>query len=186
MVKQSAAKALEDDLDGKGDLQADPPADPLPDPEPERASEAPAPVLTQTTKPTRKPQAKPFVFNEQNWHLTVNDKHGAFECDLMGMNPHVQMRLAATGLAFLLRGRANKQKLLEGIMGGQFGGKRRQNYPATVIAYAAVHGVTIESAYAEWQQLDNAGKMIVRQSPRIRIALAQLAAERESQQGADA
>jgi hypothetical protein len=184
MAKQSPAKAADDLIADLSDTAV--PELVAEREELERASEVNEP---QAEVPAQAPvarQGKPFVFDEQNWRLTVNDKHGVFECDLMGMNPHVQMRLAATGLASLLRGRANKQKLLEGIMGGKFGGKRRQNYPATVIAYATMVGITVEESYSQWQQLSNEGKMAIRQMPRIRIVLAEMAAAKEAHEGVDA
>jgi hypothetical protein len=184
MAKQSPAKAADDLIADLSDTAV--PELVAEREELERAAEVNEPQAEVPVEAPVARQGKPFVFDEQNWRLTVNDKHGVFECDLMGMNPHVQMRLAATGLASLLRGRANKQKLLEGIMGGKFGGKRRQNYPATVIAYATMMGITVEESYSQWQQLNNEEKMVIRQMPRIRIVLAEMAAAKEAHEGVDA
>lgn len=187
MAKQSAAKAADDlvnDLDGKSAVTADE-LETTHD-NPERATEVNEPQPEVPAAATKKPQGKPYVFNETTGVLTVNDRHGSFECSLMGVSPQIHWKLAAVGLASLLRGKADKEAVVKKIMAGQIGGKQKVRYPATVIAYAAVYGVSIEAAFTEWKQLDNVGKMTVRQSPRIRIALAQMAAERESHRGVDA
>ncbi len=154
--------------------------------EPVRVTEVNEPQTQTPAEATRKPQGKPYTFDDRTGTLTVNDKHGSFECSLMGVSPAIHWKLAAVGLASLLRGKADKEAVIKKVMEGQLGGKQKVKYPATVIAYAAVYGVTIEAAFAEWKQLDNAGKMVVRQTPRIRIALAQLAADKEAHHGVDA
>jgi hypothetical protein len=120
-------------------------------------------------------KAKPVVFDDVSGVLTVTDQHGTFETSLMGINPRVEWQLAAIGLASLLKGRIDKDKVIENIKAGQFGGKRRQKYPATVIAYANYQNITVEEAWTQWQSLSVPERMQVRSMPKVRLELAKLA-----------
>jgi hypothetical protein len=193
MARSQAAVELEDELDGIKNLAAatveaaptidslkraaeEPtPADPLPD--------AADPITNEDlTKATVRAKAKPFVFDDVSGVLTVNDAHGSFETSLMGINPRVEWQLAAIGLASLLKGRIDKDKVIENIKAGQFGGKRRQKYPATVIAYANYQNITVDESWAQWQALSVAERMTIRSMPKVRLELAKLADAAESKE----
>jgi hypothetical protein len=182
MAKQSAAKnAGAEDL--INDLDAgDPPA------EPELATEV-AELAPETggelveklaTKATMKAKAKPVAFDSASGVLTINDQHGSFETSLMGINPRIEWQLAAIGLASLLKGRIDKDKVIENIRAGQFGGKRKRKYPATVIAYANYQNITVEEAWAQWQAHSVPDRMLIRSMPKVRLELAKLADQAET------
>jgi hypothetical protein len=124
-------------------------------------------------------KVKPFVFDPVSGVFTINDKHGTFQGTLMGIDARTSWVLTAHGLHALLRGRMDKEKALENIKAGQFGGKKRKRYPATVLAWARVEGITIDQAYINWQQLSNEDRMIVRSMPKVRVQLGLLAEEQE-------
>jgi hypothetical protein len=132
------------------------------------------------TKPTVRAKKKPFVFDDVSGVLTVNDAHGSFETSLMGINPRVEWQLAAIGLASLLKGRIDKDKVIENIKAGQFGGKRKHKYPLTVIAYANFQNITIQEAWEQWQALSVPDRMQLKSMPKIRLELAKLADAAES------
>lgn len=176
MAKPSAAAvALENDLDGKAE-------------EPERAAVTTAPAAIVEPSPVdptpdakdtpvaaKKAKAKPFVFDHVSGVLTLTDQHGTFETSLQGINPRVEWVLAAHGLASLLKGRVDKDRVLENIRAGQFGGKKRKKYPATVVAYANYQNITVEEAWTQWQALTVPERMTIRSMPKVRLELAKLA-----------
>jgi hypothetical protein len=137
-------------------------------------------VLTRAAEATTKTKVKPFVFDDVSGVLTVNDAHGSFETSLMGINPRVEWQLAAIGLASLLKGRIDKDKVIENIKAGQFGGKRKHKYPLTVIAYANFQNITIQEAWEQWQALSVPDRMQLKSMPKIRLELAKLADAAES------
>jgi hypothetical protein len=155
--------------------ELDPPVEEL-----ERATEDSSPTVEQPAPAPVRAKAKPFVFDDVSGVLTVTDTHGTFETSLMGINPRVEWQLAAIGLASLLKGRIDKDKVIENIKAGQFGGKRRQKYPATVIAYANHLNITVEESWAQWQALSVSDRMQVRSMPKVRLELAKLADAAES------
>lgn len=175
MAKQSAVKnqGAEDLINDLGGTSAEPEnLNQLKDKEPERAAAVPDPVAT---KATRKRKEKPVAFDAASGILTINDQHGSFETSLMGINPRIEWQLAAIGLASLLKGRIDKDKVIENIRAGQFGGKRKQKYPATVIAYANYQNITVEEAWTQWQALSVPERMTIRSMPKVRLELAKLA-----------
>jgi hypothetical protein len=175
MAKQSAAKAADELL---SDLGGSPEAT---QEEPERAAEPATPAVQESpVKATRKPKVKPVSFDAASGVLTINDQHGSFETSLMGINPRIEWQLAAIGLASLLKGRVDKDKVIENIRAGQFGGKRKQKYPATVIAYANYQNITVEEAWTQWQSLSVPDRMAIRSLPKVRLELAKLADAAES------
>lgn len=190
MAKQSAAKAADDLVNDLDDNQQPEPAvatsepadGPRPD-DPVRATEAGihrSEVIEelnqeQPPKPTRTRKGKPVKFDDVSGILTINDQHGSFETSLMGINPRIEWQLAAIGLASLLKGRVDKDKVIENIRAGQFGGKRKQKYPATVIAYANYQNITVEEAWTQWQALSVPERMTIRSMPKVRLELAKLA-----------
>lgn len=174
MAKQSAAKAADDLINdlGGGAVAAV---------EPERAAETVTPAVQESpAKATRKRKEKPVSFDAASGVLTINDQHGSFETSLMGINPRIEWQLAAIGLASLLKGRVDKDKVIENIRAGQFGGKRKQKYPATVVAYANYQNITVEEAWTQWQALSVPERMQVRSMPKVRLELAKLADVAES------
>lgn len=185
MAKQSAAKAADDLVNDLDDNQqpepavatSEPAGGPRPD-DPVRATDTnmgASPAAGMPPKPTRKRKEKPVAFDSTSGILTINDAHGSFETSLMGINPRIEWQLAAIGLASLLKGRVDKDKVIENIRAGQFGGKRKQKYPATVIAYANYQNITIEEAWTQWQALSVPERMTIRSMPKVRLELAKLA-----------
>ncbi len=181
MAKQSAAKAAEQDLinDLEGGAGSESPATVEAEVE-KRAAEKLTDTLEKLAKPTRKRKEKPVSFDAASGVLTINDQHGSFETSLMGINPRIEWQLAAIGLASLLKGRIDKDKVIENIRAGQFGGKRKQKYPATVIAYANYQNITVEEAWTQWQALSVPERMQIRSMPKVRLELAKLADVAES------
>lgn len=185
MAKQSAAKAADDlvnDLDDNQKPGAAVAENSNPD-VPERAADTnigASPAAGMPPKPPRKRKEKPVSFDAASGVLTINDQHGSFETSLMGINPRIEWQLAAIGLASLLKGRVDKDKVIENIRAGQFGGKRKQKYPATVIAYANYQKITVEEAWTQWQALSVPERMQVRSMPKVRLELAKLADVAES------
>lgn len=172
MVKRQAAEELEAELEQASahDVGAE-----LEREEQERAAVDPLPDAKDPPAAPVKPKAKPFVFDQVSGVLTITDQHGTFETSLQGINPRVEWVLAAHGLASLLKGRVDKERVLENIRAGQFGGKKRKKYPATVIAYANYQNITVEEAFDQWRQLSNKERMQVRSMPKVRLELAKLA-----------
>lgn len=176
MAKQSAAKVIAEKTPAEQELLNDLGSIPeIPD-KSERAAEQDDPGIEQPVpKATRVGKAKAFAFDSTSGILTINDQHGSFETSLMGINPRVEWQLAAIGLASLLKGRIDKDKVIENIRAGQFGGKRKQKYPATVIAYANYQNITVEEAWTQWQSLSVPERMQIRSMPKVRLELAKLA-----------
>lgn len=178
MAKQSQAKAAESELidELEHGHTSEPPFEAIQErEEQERAAEVNEPQPETPAPATVRAKVKPFEFDQVSGVVTINDRHGTFQCSLMGINPKVEWVLAAHGLNALLKGRVNKERVLENMKAGQFGGKKRKKYPATVVAYANLHVITTEEAFEQWQRLSNAEKAEIRSLPQIRLELARMA-----------